>query len=164
MEGVYELLGGPGAGPEALIVASLPIGCVLLLFALFAPNERAPLVRRIDRVRVHHGKRAPGEATVSIARTKAKTSDIAFLDDLIRRYIPRQDMLRLRIERAGMSFSIGVYVLTSLLIVFIEGLVYQNLEVKQVNAYYWAVVGILASLARRVPIAGKGALQPAEPS
>ncbi len=39
-------------------------------------------------------------------------------------------------------------ILTSLLVVFIEGLVYQNLEVKQVNAYFWTLVGILAFLAR----------------
>jgi O-antigen ligase len=39
-------------------------------------------------------------------------------------------------------------VLISLLIVFIEGLVYQNLEVKQVNAYFWTIVGILSVLSR----------------
>lgn len=39
-------------------------------------------------------------------------------------------------------------VIISLLIVFIEGLVYQNLEVKQVNAYFWANAGILAVLFR----------------
>lgn len=35
----------------------------------------------------------------------------------------------------------------SLLVVFIEGLVYQNLEVKQVNAYFWTFVGLLAYFA-----------------
>jgi hypothetical protein len=39
-------------------------------------------------------------------------------------------------------------VITSLLIVFIDGLVYQNLEVKQVNAYFWTIVGMLAVLSR----------------
>jgi hypothetical protein len=39
-------------------------------------------------------------------------------------------------------------VIISLLIVFIEGLVYQNLEVKQVNAYFWVNAGILAVLFR----------------
>jgi len=38
-------------------------------------------------------------------------------------------------------------ILTSLLVVFIEGLVYQNLEVKQVNAYFWTIAGVLATLA-----------------
>jgi hypothetical protein len=38
-------------------------------------------------------------------------------------------------------------IMTSFLIIFIEGLVYQNLEVKQVNAYFWTLAGILAFLA-----------------
>jgi hypothetical protein len=38
-------------------------------------------------------------------------------------------------------------ILTSLLVIFIEGWVYQNLEVKQVNAYFWTLVGMLAFLA-----------------
>jgi O-antigen ligase len=38
-------------------------------------------------------------------------------------------------------------ILTSLLVVFIEGWVYQNLEVKQVNAYFWTLVGVLGFLA-----------------
>ena len=42
-------------------------------------------------------------------------------------------------------------ILTSLLVVFIEGLVYQNLEVKQVNAYFWTLAGVLAFLAGQIP-------------
>jgi hypothetical protein len=38
---------------------------------------------------------------------------------------------------------------TSLVIIFVEGWVYQNLEVKQVNAYFWTLVGILGFLARK---------------
>ena len=38
-------------------------------------------------------------------------------------------------------------ILTSLLVVFIEGWVYQNLEVKQVNAYFWTLIGVMAALA-----------------
>lgn len=127
MNEIYELLGGPGAGPESLIVVLVPVGCILLLLAVFLPNERAPLIRRIDRVKFHHGKTSSGEAPISIARTKSKNSDIAFLDELIRRYVPRQDMLRLRIERAGMSFSIGVYVLSGLLIAAGAGVATMNL-------------------------------------
>ena len=37
-------------------------------------------------------------------------------------------------------------ILTSLLVAFAEGWVYQNLEVKQVNAYFWTLVGALAFL------------------
>jgi hypothetical protein len=38
-------------------------------------------------------------------------------------------------------------ILTSLLVVFVDGLVYQNLEVKQVNAYFWTLAGTLGFLA-----------------
>jgi O-antigen ligase len=37
-------------------------------------------------------------------------------------------------------------ILTSLLIIFIEGWVYQNLEVKQVNAYFWVLTGMVGFL------------------
>jgi hypothetical protein len=50
-------------------------------------------------------------------------------------------------------------VLVSLLVIFIEGWVYQNLEVKQVNAYFWTLVGCLAFLARRA-VAAPGAQDP----
>jgi hypothetical protein len=33
-------------------------------------------------------------------------------------------------------------------VVFIEGWIYQNLEVKQVNAYFWTIVGMVAYLAK----------------
>jgi hypothetical protein len=39
---------------------------------------------------------------------------------------------------------------TSLLVVFIDGMVYQNLEVKQVNAYFWTLVGVLSFLSWRM--------------
>ena len=39
-------------------------------------------------------------------------------------------------------------ILTSLLIVFIDGLIYQNLEVKQVNAYFWTILGAMAFMSR----------------
>jgi hypothetical protein len=38
-------------------------------------------------------------------------------------------------------------ILTGLLVVFVESWVYQNLEVKQVNAYFWTLVGCMAFLA-----------------
>jgi hypothetical protein len=40
--------------------------------------------------------------------------------------------------------AILIGILTSLVIIFIEGLVYQNMEVKQVNALFWTLLGMLA--------------------
>jgi hypothetical protein len=56
----------------------------------------------------------------------------------------------LRATQDGANQSLLLGILTCLLVVFIEGLVYQNLEVKQVNAYYWTLVGTLAFLAWQV--------------
>jgi len=44
--------------------------------------------------------------------------------------------------------AILVGICTGLVVVFIESLVYQNLEVKQVNAYFWTLAGMLAFLSR----------------
>jgi hypothetical protein len=54
-------------------------------------------------------------------------------------------------------------ILTGLLVVFVEGLVYQNLEVKQVNAYFWTLVGTVAFLAARVYLAVSNQPVPSEP-
>jgi hypothetical protein len=49
-----------------------------------------------------------------------------------------------RNERRSDKRILILGILSSLLIVFIDGLVYQNLEVKQVNAFFWTLVGVLA--------------------
>jgi hypothetical protein len=51
------------------------------------------------------------------------------------------------------TLLLGIF--TSLLIVFVEGLVYQNLEVKQVNAYFWTLTGVLAFLAGQASRPGR---------
>jgi hypothetical protein len=50
-------------------------------------------------------------------------------------------------------------ILTSLLAIFIEGWIYQNLEVKQVNAYFWVLVGTLAFLSRQIILQRTGEAQ-----
>jgi len=55
-------------------------------------------------------------------------------------------------------------ILTGLLVAFVEGLVYQNLEVKQVNAYYWTLVGAVAFLAGQVVVTRPEDDDPAQPS
>jgi hypothetical protein len=58
-------------------------------------------------------------------------------------------------------------ILTGLLVVFIDGWVYQNLEVKQVNAYFWTLVGcvaFLSALVRSTPTTQELAPAPTEAS
>lgn len=57
-----------------------------------------------------------------------------------------------------------VGILTGLLVVLVEGLVYQNLEVKQVNAYFWTMVGSVAFLAGQTYLARTGDQPQPEPS
>jgi len=52
--------------------------------------------------------------------------------------------LRLQLDFKNRAILFGI--LTSMLIIFIEGLVYQNMEVKQVNALTWTLAGMLAYL------------------
>jgi hypothetical protein len=53
---------------------------------------------------------------------------------------------RLAEEKSRHWILLGI--LISLLTIFVEGWVYQNLEAKQVNAYFWTLVGTLAFLAQ----------------
>jgi len=117
MEELARLIGGPDAGLEVLLVFALPLGLLLLIAALLAGDGgRALFLRRIERVKHGHERSTTTATQLSIARRHAKSSDIRALDSLISRLLPRQHLLRLRIERAGMGMSIGVYVLTSILI------------------------------------------------
>ncbi|MBN1658855.1 MAG: O-antigen ligase family protein [Anaerolineae bacterium] len=61
--------------------------------------------------------------------------------------IARVGLRTYRATRSPVDRLVLIGVLASLLVVFIEGWVYQNLEVKQVNAYFWTALGTLAFLA-----------------
>ncbi|RMD61298.1 MAG: pilus assembly protein TadB [Alphaproteobacteria bacterium] len=105
--------------PDIALAAtiSLPLGLLLIIVVLLTGDGgRKTLSRRIARIRLNHEKKAPTTAQISIARPQKRASDINVLDHIIRRLMPRQELLRLRIERAGLSISIGIYVLASLLI------------------------------------------------
>jgi hypothetical protein len=49
-------------------------------------------------------------------------------------------------DPTGRALLLGI--LIGLLVIFVEGWVYQNLEVKQVNAVFWTLVGTLAFVSR----------------
>jgi hypothetical protein len=52
--------------------------------------------------------------------------------------------LRTPLDSKNKAILVGI--LSSMVILFIEGFVYQNLETKQVNALFWALTGMLAFL------------------
>lgn len=121
MGALEAILTGESA-PEPLLLLMLPLGAVsLLLLAFFAGDgQRERLTKRISKIKINHLVSRGSEAErVAVARRKTTFSDIAALDSLLKRLLPRQEMLRLRIERAGLGISLGVYVLTSLLLAVI---------------------------------------------
>jgi tight adherence protein B len=110
------LLGGSGDGTEFLMIGGLVVGVLLLFAGLFSGGEaRRQMARRIARVKLHDQPEEAIANQIQIARRRAGSSDIPALDQIIKRLMPRQDMLLLRLSRAGLEISLGVYVLASLL-------------------------------------------------
>ena len=104
-----------------LVLMCLPIfGGVLLIAAAFAGNgANRQFKRRIARVK---GDSDPAEQiarTVVSVRRATADSKYAFIDNLIKTALPRPDLLRHRLERAGMKPILGRY----LLICAISGIV-----------------------------------------
>ena len=71
-------------GSELIIIAMLPVGMLLLFLGLFTGDGRARLLKRVERIKAHHDHRHSDDPQVSIARRTKKSSEIEFLDQLIR--------------------------------------------------------------------------------
>jgi tight adherence protein B len=109
------LFGLDGVDPNLAFYMILPLGVMLLLFGIFGGRQGRKLMeRRVARIKVNHDPAPSVQTVISARRTKA-SSAIPGLDDLLKRLLPRQDILRLRMARAGMNAAISVYVLASAL-------------------------------------------------
>lgn len=104
-----------------LILMCLPmLGGVMLIAAAFAGNgSNRQFKRRIDRAK-GEANDAPmaAQTVVSVRRTTAD-SKYAVVDRLIKAALPRPDLLRHRLERAGVKPDLGRY----LMICLISGLI-----------------------------------------
>jgi tight adherence protein B len=108
-----EFLTGPGgaSGPEVMLFLAVPAGLLLVLVAIFAGGgERRSLSRRVDRVKVNHTA-VSESAEVLNARRDNKSSSMPTIEELAKRFVPRQQVLKERLARAGMEISIGAYAL-----------------------------------------------------
>lgn len=114
-----EFLNIFGEGPEGTLILIIALGLVVLLVAMvFVNDAQRIMARRIDQIKLHHSRDAEEVRSIS-AKRSTSASDIPALDELIKKHLPQQDVLRLRLARAGMEVSLGVYVLISLLIGFV---------------------------------------------
>jgi len=113
---LMTLFGLDGGDPTLVLYMILPLGVVLLLFVFFGGRHgRRRMTQRVARIKVNHDP-APSVQEVINARRTTASSSIPGLDELLKRLLPRQDVLRLRISRAGMSIAISVYFLASVLV------------------------------------------------
>ncbi len=105
-----------GDSPEMWLLLAAPLGLFLLFFIFLVGNgTRRQMSRRIDRIKKGHGEK-PTPVQIISARRATSSGPLPGLDELVKKLIPRQEMLRLRLERAGMEVSIGVYILICLAI------------------------------------------------
>ncbi len=110
------IFGINGADPSLLLYMILPLGMIMLLFGLFGGSgARRVFARRVAQIKVNHDP-APTVDQVITARRKTNNSAIPGLDELLKRLVPRQDVLRLRLARAGMNVAVAVYVLAGILV------------------------------------------------
>jgi len=102
-------------GPEAAMLAVLPIGIILLVVALFAGSgARRQIARRIERVhRNHKKKESTPEQMLSARRDSGDQSSI---ESILKRLVPNQEVLRMRLARAGWEINLGSYVLICLVV------------------------------------------------
>lgn len=103
------------SGPEAAMLAVLPIGIVLLLAALFAGSgARRQIAKRIERVQQHHKKKEVTPDQILSARRDSGNNGP--FEDILKRLVPNQEVLRMRLARAGLEINLGSYVLICLVV------------------------------------------------
>lgn len=81
------------------------IGVVLLcLFFAFGDDSKKKQAKRVDRLRTR-GQETAGEAL----QLRKEGGDRKKLDQLVRRFVPKPDMLRQRLYRTGHTISLGTF-------------------------------------------------------
>jgi len=105
-----------GSVPIEWLLMALPaLGALVVFLLVFGGNaETKQTRRRIGRIKESNAPVMTKEEIISIRRSNSDSS-IPFFDNLIKRVVPRPELLRLRLSRAGLQLSLGNYVLLSLL-------------------------------------------------
>jgi tight adherence protein B len=100
-----------GESPELWLLIAAPLGLLLLLIVFFAGGgEQRQMAKRVNRIKkVHHEKPTPVQ--IISARRKTKSGPLPAVEELFKRLIPRQEMLRMRLARAGVEITFGTYIL-----------------------------------------------------
>ncbi len=108
-----------GANPEMWLLLASPLGLFLVFVIYLVGGDRQRQIsKRVNRIKSHHGDR-PTPVQIISARRATNKGEIAGFEDLVKKLVPRQEMLRLRLAQAGMEIALGSYVLICLSIAVI---------------------------------------------
>jgi len=101
---------------EWLLIALPTLGMLVLFVLAFGGNPvEKQTRRRIDRIKHQNMPVLTSQQAVSIRRAD-NDSGIAVIDNLVKHLVPRPELLRLRLARAGLKTSLAKYVAISLLV------------------------------------------------
>ena len=100
-----------GNSPELWLIVAAPLGLLLLLIVFFVGGgEQRQMTKRITRIKKTHAEK-PTPIQIISARRKTKSGRLPMVEEILKRVVPRQEMLRLRLVRAGLEITFGAYFL-----------------------------------------------------
>ena len=99
-----------------VLMVTLPMGVILLLVVAFlGENTSRQLSRRIDKILANHRVGKSALKTMLAKRDKKKNASQT-LEQLAKTLLPRPEILLTRLERAGLSWSLGIYFAISVIV------------------------------------------------
>ena len=135
-----------GQIPIEWLLLGLPALLALVVFLLVfgGDNVAKQTRRRVERIRVGNAPQMTPEQIVSIRRA-SNDSGIAIIDSLIKQFLPRPELLRLRIARAGLKLTVANYVMICLLVGLVVGgvLIFTKVVPTLVAALFGLFAGIM---------------------
>ncbi len=119
-----------GLDLRAVILLGGLVVCLAVVVASFrGPTAQAKrrLKRRMQRAK--QTTSGPSRVQARAVSVKRRTQDSSFaqLDKLIKRLVPRPELLRERLARTGRDITLGEYVLLNLLLVLVAGYAFDHL-------------------------------------
>ncbi len=116
-----------GDSPEVWLIIAAPLVLLVLAIVFFAGgDEQRQMAKRIKRIKRGHDDK-PTPVQIISARRKTRSGSLPELEAFVQKLIPRQEMLRLRLTRAGLELSFGAYFLICAavgIVVMIPGVIF----------------------------------------
>jgi tight adherence protein B len=91
--------------PMVLMLGGGVLVVLLCLFFAFADDKGQKQAKRVDRLRTRGQGASPGEEL----KLRKDGGDRKKLDQMVRRFVPKPDMLRQRLYRTGKKISLGTF-------------------------------------------------------